>query len=191
MEIFPDRPRRAHARGQRGQRGLGRPERVGLGRGFQLSDVAANEAVKGAQVRQAPYPDGVPGTKFSLEEMTKAIQGDMANAKTVTALRSWAGRVLVAAGGPKTETAQAQAILDELRKKTVYVQDPINTEMVVHPKVTLCLEDGQLCIPAADCFPQGTWLLRDDMELVKIEDIKIGDRIWGKDDWTRVENKWF
>lgn len=47
--------------------------------------------------------------------------------------------------------------------------------------------------PAAtiDCFPKGTLLLRDDYELVPVEDIKVGDRIWGRDDWTTVENTWY
>lgn len=42
-----------------------------------------------------------------------------------------------------------------------------------------------------DCFPKGTLLLRDDYELVKIEDIKPGDRIWGYKDWTTVEKTWY
>jgi hypothetical protein len=39
----------------------------------------------------------------------------------------------------------------------------------------------------ADCFPVGTLLLRDDYELVPIEQIRVGDRIWGRDAWTTVE----
>lgn len=39
----------------------------------------------------------------------------------------------------------------------------------------------------ADCFPRGTLLLRDDYELVPIEEIRVGDRIWGRDAWTTVE----
>ena len=38
-----------------------------------------------------------------------------------------------------------------------------------------------------DCFPQGTLLLRDDFSLVPIEEIRVGDRIWGRDAWTTVE----
>jgi len=97
----------------------------------------------------------------------------------------------MAAGKPKTVRGQAQAILDELRKKTVYVQDPVNTELIARPHVTLCLDEHGLCMPAADCFPEGTLLLRDDMEFVPIQDIQVGDRIWGHNDWTVVQNKWF
>lgn len=42
----------------------------------------------------------------------------------------------------------------------------------------------------ADCFPEGTLLLRDDFELIPIEDVCVGDRIWGRDAWSIVEKKW-
>ena len=45
----------------------------------------------------------------------------------------------------------------------------------------------QDALGVADCFPEGTLLLRDDFELVPIEDICVGDRIWGRDKWTTVE----
>lgn len=38
-----------------------------------------------------------------------------------------------------------------------------------------------------DCFPVGSILLRDDYTLVPIESLKVGDRIWGYNDWTTVE----
>ena len=40
-----------------------------------------------------------------------------------------------------------------------------------------------------DCFPQGTLLLRDDYQLVRIEDIQIGERIWSKNQWATVLKK--
>jgi Putative peptidoglycan binding domain len=40
-----------------------------------------------------------------------------------------------------------------------------------------------------DCFPQGTLLLRDDYQLVRIEEIQIGERIWSKDGWAVIKNK--
>jgi hypothetical protein len=127
-------------------------EHTGLGKGFALTPEQQRVAGIGdAPVRKGVHPDGVEGTKFSLQEMSKAIQGDLKDPKTVVLLRGWGGRALLAAGNPTNESTQAQAILDAVRKRTVYVQDPINTEMIVKPKTTLCLEDGKLCIPAADC----------------------------------------
>lgn len=38
-----------------------------------------------------------------------------------------------------------------------------------------------------DCFPVGSLLLRDDFELISIEDARIGDRIWGHDAWTTIK----
>jgi hypothetical protein len=129
---------------------LGHPTGVGKG-GFALSEEEKRAGVGDVPIRKTVHPEGEAGTHFSLQEMTKAIKGDLQDPRTVALLRGWAGRALVKGGNPTGETAQAQVLLDELRKRTVYVQDPINTEMIVKPKTTLCLEDGKLCIPAADC----------------------------------------
>ena len=50
-------------------------------------------------------------------------------------------------------------------------------------------QDAPTCMQlgASDCFPEGTLLLRDDFTIQKIEDICVGDRIWGRKDWTTVE----
>lgn len=45
-------------------------------------------------------------------------------------------------------------------------------------------------LPAGDCFVHGTLVLRDDHTLVPVESLKVGDRIWGLDKWTRVEQTW-
>ena len=44
---------------------------------------------------------------------------------------------------------------------------------------------------ASDCFPAGTLLLRDDYELVPVEDLRPGMRIWGRDKWSTVERSWY
>ncbi len=38
-----------------------------------------------------------------------------------------------------------------------------------------------------DCFPTGTLLLTSDYDLVPIESIEAGDRIWGRDEFVEVE----
>jgi hypothetical protein len=45
-------------------------------------------------------------------------------------------------------------------------------------------------LPSGDCFVHGTLVLRDDHTLVPVESLKVGDRIWGLDKWTRVEQTW-
>jgi len=119
---------------------------TGVGKGFAPSASAANKAL-GGTVRQGMHPAGLAGTNFSLSEMAKFIR----DGRNDPRMRGWVGRVIIAAGKPKNVRAQAQAVLNELRKKTIYVQDPVNTEMIARPHVTLCLDDKGLCMPAVDC----------------------------------------
>lgn len=41
-----------------------------------------------------------------------------------------------------------------------------------------------------DCFVKGTLVLRDNHELVPVESLRVGDRIWGLNKWTKVTNTW-
>lgn len=54
-------------------------------------------------------------------------------------------------GKLKTATQQTQAILDEIRRTTHYLQDPCNTELMATPARTLCLDDHGLCLTSSDC----------------------------------------
>src|SRR5271170_5876699 len=119
---------------------------VGVGKGFEPSVAAANAAL-GGTVKKKVHPPGTEGTKFSLAKMGELVR----EGRNDPRMRAWAGRLLMAAGKPKSATAQAQVILDEIRKKTIYVQDPVNTELMAKPHVTLCLDEHGLCMPAADC----------------------------------------
>ena len=132
------------------------------------------------------HPGGTEGAAVSLGEVAKKIR-EWRNNEHV---QGWAGRVLIKAGKPNDITDQAQALLDALREQCMYVPDPVGTEMIKAPKHTLCL-DNALCMPAGDCFPKGTLLLRQDRQFVPIESIKVGDRIWGRNDWTAVEETLF
>jgi hypothetical protein len=106
-------------------------------------------------------------------------------------LMGWANAQLRAAGitgrGEKDLDLirRAAVILDAVRAQTSYAPDPPGSEVIKKPHLLLCLRDR--CIPVGDCFPEGTLLLRDDFELIPVEQIKPGDRIWGRDKWTRVE----
>jgi hypothetical protein len=119
---------------------------AGLGKGFAPSASAAAKAL-GTPVTQDRHPPGVEGTKYSLDKMVRYIR----DGRNDPRLRAFAGKVLIAAGKPKTVKGQAQAILNEIRKRTVYVQDPVNTELMATPARTLCLDEHGLCMPAADC----------------------------------------
>ena len=61
-----------------------------------------------------------------------------------------------------------------------YVVEPPGRDNWQDIPRTLALGEG-------DCFPLGTLLLRDDMQVVPVEELRVGDRIWGRDAWTPVE----
>jgi len=42
-----------------------------------------------------------------------------------------------------------------------------------------------------DCFPQGTLVLTERMELVPVENLWVGAEIWGQDAWSTVEARQF
>ncbi|MGD0781268.1 MAG: Hint domain-containing protein, partial [Candidatus Aminicenantales bacterium] len=106
-------------------------------------------------------------------------------------LRAWVTQELDKAGVSRgTRRQKGQAILDAYRAKVPYIADPVMGEFMATPDQTLCLDDGGLCIIGADCFPEGTLLLRDDFVFVPIEAIKVGERIWGNERWSTVTEKW-
>lgn len=73
-----------------------------------------------------------------------------------------------------------------LLQNTRYMRDPRRQELLRAPWVTSkAILDGHR--PSLDCLPADTLLLKRGYELVPIRDIKVGDEIWGYDQWTRVE----
>jgi hypothetical protein len=84
---------------------------------------------------------------------------------------------------PRDYKGQAAALLK-------WVQDPKNVYYVNEPGERL--QDPIFTIKQGwgDCFAEDTLVLRADMELVPIQDVKVGDRIWGRDRWSAVVNTW-
>lgn len=76
------------------------------------------------------------------------------------------------------------AIFYAVKQKVRYSRDPHGVDTFAHPKRTIQMGGG-------DCLPEGTLLLRKGYDLVPIEQIQAGDRIWGYEDWTTVGNVWF
>jgi hypothetical protein len=105
-----------------------------------------NAKKQGIRVTRKPYPVGVAGVKLSLEEIARRIR----EGKSDPAVRGWAGDVLIKAGRPQSDRARMVAIKDAFRAQTVFVPDPVGTEMNVSAAGTLCLRPG-LCVTAADC----------------------------------------
>lgn len=115
---------------------------------FNPSVAAAQAGLgKNNTLETRPHPVGAKGAAISLNECAKRIR----EGRNDPRIRAWAGEVLIEAGKPKDVTLQAQAILDEFRRKTMYVPDPVRTEMMVAPKNTLCLDKHGLCLRVRDC----------------------------------------
>lgn len=69
-----------------------------------------------------------------------------------------------------------------------YTRDPLHVEMLRSPdRLIADANAGRL---ACDCIPEGTLLLRDDYQLVPIEAVEAGDRIWGDERWSEVQAVW-
>jgi hypothetical protein len=146
-----------------------------------------DKPVEGVVTDARTHPAGAKGAHLSLKECAERAW----KARMSPRLRAWATQVLDKAGVSRGGRRQkAQAILDAYRKKVPYIADPVMGEFMATPDQTLCLDDGGFCIIGGDCFPEGTLLLRDDFAFVPIEEIKVGDRIWGHDKWSMVEQKW-
>jgi len=146
-----------------------------------------DKPVENVRTDTRPHPAGGKGAKLSLKEVAeRAFKGRMS-----PRLRAWVTQVLDKAGASrKGHREKAQAILDAFRQKVPYIADPMMGEFMATPEQTLCLDEGGLCIIGGDCFPERTLLLRDDFEFVPIEKIKVGERIWGKDRWSTITQKW-
>lgn len=116
--------------------------------GFAPSASAAATALAGRNVIvQKVHPGGAKGVKFSLAEVAARTK----EGRNDPRIKGWAGRVLISAGKPKGVKAQMQALLDAFRKQTMYVPDPVQTELITKPSATLCLDELGLCMPAGDC----------------------------------------
>lgn len=139
----------------------------------------------GYKISVGAYPAGASGVQMSLDVIGKKIR----DGRLDPDIRGWAGDTLIAAGRPRTARDRMAALTAAFRKATVYVADPVGAEYIASGSATMCLRPG-LCVRARDCFPAGTKLLRDDFALVPIEEIKVGDKIWGRDKWTEVKAAW-
>jgi hypothetical protein len=134
------------------------------------------------------YPTGAAGPALSIQQIAQRIREGMTDA----GVQGWAFDELAKAGfqgrgaTAGTTRQRAAALLDAVRVQILYAADPPNVEMVKSAATLLCLRPG-LCIRGGDCFPRGTLLLRSDYVLVPIEEIRVGDQIWGRDAWTTVD----
>jgi hypothetical protein len=156
-----------------------------------VSDVSFDPGVTsmqadGVAVTVGEYPDGSEGIDQSIRTMAQKMR----EGRNDHRVRKWAAETLKAAGidgrGNETVQQKTQVLLDAVRANTSYAPDPVGSEYIPSAVATLCL-DPKLCVKVEDCFPEGTRLLGSDRKKIPIERIKIGDIIWGRENWTVVE----
>ena len=92
--------------------------------------------------------------------------------------------ILRRAGAPPREyVKQASALL-------AWIQNPRNFYYVNEPGERLQDPVYSIEVAHGDCFAEDTLVLRDDFALIKIQDVKPGERIWGRDRWSEVTAAW-
>jgi len=152
------------------------------------------ESAKAAGIvaSRAPYPAGDEGIQLSLETVARKVREGALDPGII----ELAHKIFVAAGfsgrgsAAGTTRERIHSLLEYVRSWLIYAPDQPGTERITSAAALACIRPG-LCVRIGDCFPQGTLLLRDDYALVPIEEIKIGDKIWGLDKWTTIRNVWF
>jgi hypothetical protein len=138
------------------------------------------------------HRENYQGTDETFRKMAVKIREAARDPKTLPAFQQFAEAIIRNAGYTSrdsrvTNEIAAQVFLNYIRSKVRYRPDPPMVEFVKGAHITLCVPGAAACIPVGDCFPEGTLLLRGDYEFVPVEQIKVGDLIWGRDKWTRVE----
>lgn len=76
---------------------------------------------------------------------------------------------------------QVRRVLSWVQENITYINE--TGELFQSPWVTIRERIG-------DCLPEGTLLLTDKYELVPIERVRAGTRIWGWKGWTTVKRTW-
>ena len=140
--------------------------------------------LRGKELRS--HPMGHEGILASLREVAKAIREGRLNEDVM----SWTGHKLVDAGSPSGNLTRAKALFDAFKKQYAYMHDQRGVERIAGAHLTLGNgKEKKPRFPGGDCFAEGTLLLTEDHELVPIEQVPLGKRIWGLNGWTRILSK--
>lgn len=88
---------------------------------------------------------------------------------------------------------EARAIYDAVKARIRYAGDiaPVRQPNGIVEPIDLYQSAWRTWeFKGGDCLPTGTLLLTDRHELVPIERLVIGQKIWGRDAWTEVKDVW-
>lgn len=143
-----------------------------------------------------PHPFGETGINSSLEETAKRAAGLLASPEDLAKIRTWAIEKLDEARKKGRRVAsprdRVEVLLQAVQQK-LWVPDPIGIEYIPGAHLLACDEnkDGAVCVKGDDCFAQGTLVLAEGHELVPVEQLKPGMKIWGLDRWSVVQDAWY
>jgi hypothetical protein len=99
-------------------------------------------------IERAPWPGNAKGLRrYTVPTAAKFIRKRIHDPR----FRARAGQVLRDAGFPKSVRAKSEALRQYVKSITDYAADPLMSEMVVDPEITLCLPDAKMCMPIGDC----------------------------------------
>jgi hypothetical protein len=138
----------------------------------------------GPPVKYIEIPSGEAGTRATLKIMKELVLSPWGHRNPEIV---WLARNVVddvSPGPQKDYRAMAGKILEFMKKNVSYRLDPSGLEYVPTPWYTLLVSGRE------DCFTQGTLVLHRERGLVKIEELVVGDWIWGLNDWSEVTNVW-
>lgn len=181
--LVPVQQRHVGSNGSRAPVGAGRRGRVPPALRHKVSG-PYKEMTWGPPVKYVKIPHGEAGTRATLKIMKQLVLSPWGHRNPEVV---WLARQIaedVSPGPTKDYRAQAEAILRFMKKHVDYRLDPAGLEYVPTPWYTLLVSGKE------DCFVQGTLVLHKSRGLVKIEDLVVGDAIWGLDRWSTVTNVW-
>jgi len=154
------------------------PTTLGQGQGAKQ-----NASAPYSKVHRQAQPHGEDGIRFSLKKVCLMIAEGRLHPDVI----AWTRKKLALAGNPKGPKARAKVLLDALRAQSGWVPDPVDAEFM--PAANLMTGDGDKppFFALGDCFAAGTLVLTDAHQLLPIEQLQEGMKIWGLDRWSVVE----
>lgn len=138
-----------------------------------LEPITPGGKLEGRLFRVKPWKD------WPMAKRIAFIRAFVTDTSRDPAIVEKATRILKEAGVESKDHERAWAALLKWVQENIYYVNE-RDERLQSPQYTLTERHG-------DCLPATTPLLRDDFELVPIQAVEPGQRIWGLDRWSTVE----
>jgi hypothetical protein len=123
------------------------------------------------------------GPADTVREMIRAIVGPRGEQSTlVRGVKDHIIREIQ----PKDYLSEILAVRFYVHEHCKYSNDALGVEQVQDPE-RLCDQIIKYGKAVADCFEQGTLVLKKGHVLAPVESLSVGDKIWGLNEWVEVE----